>query len=201
MVDVYLSPSVQDWNLGYGPYGTEEQRMNLIADVVQYELGRFGVSVARNDPSMSLQQVVADSNAQQPMIHVAIHSNASASGNARGPEVYVHRFGGASEELANDIYDHLEGVMPTDGFGVKEGYTAFNGQGYYELRRTTAPAVLVEVGFHDNPQDAQFIIDHTVDIGIAIARGILEYLGVEYVPDSPENLAYLRSQYDGRYFS
>lgn len=63
MVDVYLSPSLQEWNVGVGNYGTEEQRMNLLADVVQYELERHGLDVARNRPEMSLAEVVRESNA------------------------------------------------------------------------------------------------------------------------------------------
>ena len=85
-----------------------------------------------------------------------------------------------------------------DGFGVKEGYTAFNGKGYYELRRTRAPAVLIEVAFHDNPQDAQFIMDHIYEIGVAIAKGILEYFGIPYREDTPENINYLKNKYNGK---
>lgn len=195
--DVYLSPSVQDWNVGYGNYGTEEQRMNQIADVVAYELDRNGLTFVRNEPSQTLQQIVAQSNALSPRIHVAIHSNASASGNARGPSVYVHKFGRDSERLANDIYDQLLAIAPTDGLGVNEGYTAFGGQGYYELRRTRAPAVLIEVAFHDNPEDAQYIIDNIYELGVAIAKGILEYFGRSYRPDSAENIAYLQRKYNG----
>ena len=99
--------------------------MNQIADVVDYELKRFGLNVVRNSPSQSLQEVVAESNAVNPKVHVAIHSNASANGTARGPEVYTHRFGGDGERLARDIYTNLEEISPVDGFGVKEGYTAF----------------------------------------------------------------------------
>ena len=93
MVDVYISPSVQEWNVGYGNYGTEEQRMNLIADVVDYELKRHGLSTDRNSRDMTLAEVVRDSNSVNPKVHVAIHSNAS-NGQARGAEVYTHRFGG-----------------------------------------------------------------------------------------------------------
>ncbi len=197
-VDVYLSPSLQEWNVGYGNYGTEEERMNQIADVVDYELKRFGLNVVRNSPSQSLQEVVAESNAVNPKVHVAIHSNASANGTARGPEVYTHRFGGDGERLARDIYTNLEEISPVDGFGVKEGYTAFNGKGYYELRRTRAPAVLIEVAFHDNPQDAQFIMDNIYEIGVAIAKGILEYFGIPYREDTPENINYLKNKYHGK---
>ena len=184
--------------MGYGNYGTEEERMNQIADVVDYELKRFGLNVVRNSPSQSLQEVVAESNAVNPKVHVAIHSNASANGTARGPEVYTHRFGGDGERLARDIYTNLEEISPVDGFGVKEGYTAFNGKGYYELRRTRAPAVLIEVAFHDNPQDAQFIMDNIYEIGVAITKGILEYFGIPYREDTPENINYLKNKYNGK---
>lgn len=179
MADVYLSPSVQDWNVGVGNYGTEEERMNQLADVVQAELERNGLTVARNSPSMTLREVVADSNAVSPRIHVALHSNAY-NGNARGAEVYAHRFGGNAENLARDIYGYLSDVTPVEDLGVKEGYKMFNGQGMYELRRTTAPAALAEVSFHDNPADAQFIMDNMQEIGQAIARGILDYFGMPY---------------------
>lgn len=196
--DVYLSPSTQQFNIGYGTYGTEEERMNQIADVVEYELRHNGLTVARNSPDQTLQEAVAESNTLQPRIHVAIHSNASSTGEARGGEIYTHKFGGQGEILARDIFRYLEPLTPTEDFGVKEGYTAFNGQGYYELRRTAAPAVLIEVAFHDNPEDAQFIMDNIYELGVAIACGILDYFGIPYTPDSQQNIDYLRSKYNGK---
>ena len=199
MVDVYLSPSLQEWNVGVGNYGTEEQRMNLLADVVQYELERHGLDVARNRPEMSLAEVVRESNAIGPTVHVALHSNA-ANGQARGAEIYAHRFGGAGEALARDIFEFLEPLTPTSDLGVKEGYKTFNGQGMYELRRTVAPAILAEVAFHDNRADAQFIMDHIYELGREISKGILQYFGIPYTPDTPEDAAMLQYQYNGSTF-
>ena len=198
MADVYISPSVQDWNVGFGSYGTEEERMNLLADVLDYELKRHGLTTDRNSPDMTLAQVVADSNSVNPTVHVALHSNA-ANGQARGAEVYAHRFGGAGEQLARDVYARIEEIAPTPGLGVKEGYSTFGGQGMYELKRTAAPAILAEVAFHDNPEDAQFIIDNIYELGQAIAKGILDYFGITYQEDTPENIAYLKNRYDGVY--
>ena len=196
MTDVYISPSLQEWNIGYGGYGSEESRMNLIADVLDYELKRHGLTTARNAPSMSLSEAVADSNRVNPKVHVALHSNA-ANGQARGAEVYAHRFGGNAERLAQLVYDEIEAISPAEGLGVKEGYSTFGGQGMYELRRTKAPAILAEVAFHDNPDDAQFIIDNIYELGQAVAKGVLEYFGIDYREDSPENVAYLKSRYNG----
>jgi len=195
MPEVYLSPSPRHFNRGYGTYGTEEERMNLIADVVELELMRNGLTTARNDPSMSLSEAVADSNRVDPRVHVSLHSNA-ANGQARGAEVYAHRFGGSGERLARLVYDELEDISPAEGLGVKEGYSTFGGQGMYELRRTKAPAILAEVAFHDNPEDAQYIIDNIYELGQAVAKGVLEYFGIAYQEDTPENIAYLKSRYN-----
>ncbi len=199
MADVYISPSLQEYNLGYGSYGTEEQRMNQIADVLEYELERHGLSTARNSPEMTLTQAVADSNAASPAAHVALHSNA-ANGEVRGLEVYVNRFGTQAERLGQLVYDSIAGISPTPGYGVKEGYLTFDGRGMYELKNTTAPATLIEYAFHDNPEDAQFIIDNIYELGRATAEGVLDYFGIPYNEDTPENIAYLKSQYDSRYF-
>ena len=198
MADVYISPSLQEYNTGYVSYGTEEQRMNMIADVLAYELMRHGLSIARNSPEMTLAQAVADSNAVSPAVHVALHSNA-ANGQARGMEIYVNRFGTAAEQLARYIYEKTEPITPIDGLGIKEGYSAFGGRGMYELKRTTAPAVLIEYAFHDNPDDALFIIENIYELGRSTAKGILKYLGIPYSEDTPENIAYLKSRYNSRY--
>lgn len=195
-VDVYVSPSLQEWNVGYGNYGTEEQRMNQVADVLEYELQRHGLTTARNSPEMTLAQAVADSNEHNPRVHVALHSNA-ANGQARGAEVYAHRFGTLAEDLANDLYNEVEAIAPTPGLGVKEGRTTFGGQGMYELRRTNAPAALIEYAFHDNPEDAAFIMDNIYELGQATAKGILDYFGIPYQEDTPENIAYLINRYNG----
>lgn len=197
MVDVYLSPSVQDMNIGYGDYLSEEFRMNLVADIVGYELDRHGLTYIRNSPDMTLTEVVRDSNRVDPKVHVAIHSNASTTAEARGAEVYVYRYGGKAEKLADDIYYFLSEVTPVDDLGVKEGFDAFNGKGYYELKKTKAPAVLIEVSFHDNPEDANFIIDNIYEIGVAISKGILEYFGIPYNEDKQENIDFLKYKYDG----
>lgn len=199
MADVYLSPSPAHFNIGYGNYGTEERRMNLIADVVEYELTRHGVSTARNDPDMSLTEVVADANAKNPKIYVAIQSQA-ANTLTRGAQVYYYKPGGNGERLASDIFDYLSMITPTEDIGLSEGAAVYGGLGFYELRKTRMPAVIVIPGFHDNPLDADFIIDNTYEIGVAIAKGILDYLGIPYNQDTQENIQRLKAEYNGVIF-
>jgi hypothetical protein len=71
-------------------------------------------------------------------------------------------------------------MTPTSDRGVKEGYKLYNGQPMYELAYTNAPACLVEVAYHDNIDDAIWIINNIENIGIALAKGILEYFGIAY---------------------
>jgi N-acetylmuramoyl-L-alanine amidase len=175
---IYLSPSMQENNVGAGSYRTEEQRMNQVADVVEKVLINHGLKVYRNNPEWTLQKVVQDSNNKRPDLHFAIHSNA---GGGRGGEVFAYAPGGEGEKAARAIYSELEPLTPTSDRGVK-----FNPK-LYELNSTNAPAALVEVAFHDSPDDARWIIDNIEGIGTTLAKGVLKYFGIAYKePSKPE---------------
>jgi N-acetylmuramoyl-L-alanine amidase len=63
MYKIYLSPSTQDKSLGVGEYGTEEYRMNMIADVVERILvGSGDFIVYRNRREMSRENIIKESN-------------------------------------------------------------------------------------------------------------------------------------------
>ena len=169
---IYLSPSAQEYNIGYGDFGSEEYRMNRIADLVEKMLKNQGYTVYRNNPNERLSQIVRESNEINPDIHVALHSNASGEGfSAQGPEIFANRPNTPGDRLANQIYNEIMQVYPdpTKGRGVL--YTS----SLYEIIRTNAPAVLLEVAFHDNPEDAQWIIDNESQIAQAIVSGINSY--------------------------
>ena len=169
---IYLSPSAQEYNIGYGDFGSEEYRMNRIADIVEKLLKEQGYTVYRNNQNERLSQIVRESNEINPDIHVALHSNASGEGfSAQGPEIFANRPNTPGDRLANQIYNEIMQVYPdpTKGRGVL--YTS----SLYEIIRTNAPAVLLEVAFHDNPEDAQWIIDNESQIAQAIVSGINSY--------------------------
>lgn len=169
---IYLSPSAQEYNIGYGDFGSEEYRMNRIADLVEKMLKNQGYTVYRNNPNEKLSQIVRESNEINPDIHVALHSNASGDGfNAQGPEIFANRPNTPGDRLANLIYNEIMQIYPdpTKGRGVL--YTS----SLYEIIRTNAPAVLLEVAFHDNPDDAEWIINNESQIAQAIVNGINSY--------------------------
>lgn len=171
---VYLSPSLQEKNIGAGDYGTEEKRMNEIADVVQRELVRCGCEVFRNDPGWTLQQVKQHADRLNVDCYVAVHSNAGG-GQAYGCEVYAYAANTKSESLAYHIYKRIEALTSVVDRGVK-----YNAK-LYEVGQPNATSCLIEVDFHDNPERAAWIIANIKPIGIEIAKGICEYLGIAYI--------------------
>lgn len=189
---IYLSPSTQENNVGIGSYGTEEAMMNRVADVTQKVLEQHLVKVYRNKPEWTLYQVVADSNVKKPDIHFAVHSNA---GGGRGCEVYCHKFGGNGEKLARAVYEELSPLTPTSDRGVNEGCDFYGlGKPLYELAKTDAPAALVEIAYHDNAGDAQWIMSNIGLIGTALAKGVLKYFNIPYnggISDLDNNLEVL----------
>lgn len=180
---VYLSPSTQEKNIGAGNYGTEEYRANLICDVTESELKRHSITVYRNKPTMTLTQVINDSNKKNADIHFAIHTNAYNK-KARGCECFCYEkgIGSEGEKLANAVYLQLALITPTSDRGVKQGKNFYDeGKSIYELEKTKMPASLVEVAFHDNIEDATWIINNIELIGTTIAKGILKYFNILYV--------------------
>ncbi len=177
---VYLSPSTQEANRFVAGGITEEQNSNAVTDILERALReKYGITVYRNRPDMSLSQMIADSNAKKPDIHVAIHSNA---GGGRGAEVYAYIIEGKvsnSEMLARYIYEEFEVITPSADRGVKNGRTAKLGEVIY----TNAFAVLVEMAFHDNPEDAAWLIANRQACATAYEKGICRYFGIQYKTD------------------
>jgi len=184
---VYLSPSTQDKNVGYGDYGTEEQRMNQLAVLVSDLLIYNGFTVVKNKPEMTLAQVVADSNAQAPDIHVALHSNAMGTGvntTARGCEVFAYMVDGKitnSQKLATFVYNELSAITPTADKGVQNGALTK----FAEIISVKATSILIEHAFHDNPEDEAWLVNSMWAIAEADVKGICEYAGITYRKTAP----------------
>lgn len=169
MSSVFLSPSLQEYN-PYVDGGNEEYYMNLIADDMVPILEAAGITVYRNSPEQTLSQAIAQSNASGPDFHFAIHSNAApgnSAGKVQGADFYYYADSAGSKAIAElmaenykRIYNGRIQVLPTTTLA--------------ELRRTNSPAVLVEVGYHDNPQEAQWIRENIANIAKNFADSIIE---------------------------
>lgn len=177
MPRVYLSPSLQEYNL-YVNGGTEEEITNLIADAMEPYLLASGIEFTRNRPEMSLGEAIAASNEGNYDLHFAIHSNAapeSLAGKLQGVDAYYFYNSPYGREMADIVTENMKQVYP-DGEKVQSVATAT----LRELRRTNAPAVLVEVGYHDNIEDAQWIKENIDQIAQALVKSIADYFGVPF---------------------
>lgn len=177
MPRVYLSPSLQEYNL-YVNGGTEEEITNLIADAMEPYLLASGIEFTRNRPEMSLGEAIAASNGGNYDLHFAIHSNAapeSLAGKLQGVDAYYFYNSPYGREMADIVTENMKQVYPEEE-KVQSVATAT----LRELRRTNAPAVLVEVGYHDNIEDAQWIKENIDQIAKALAKSIADYFGVPF---------------------
>lgn len=194
MTKIYVSPSSQEANLGPNGY-VEEVAMNLVADLLCPELTRHGVEWMRNNRLNTYAGHVKESNLYKPDSHVGIHSDATGTNVlAHGCTILCYKpdINKNSEGtlLAKAIYTHMAPLTPTEDRGVKDGSTSLS-----EIRDTDAPAVLIEVEFHDNPEGAMWIITHIPQIAGAILSGILDHYGIAYIPPIDAPVDY-KSLYD-----
>ena len=183
MPSVFLSPSTQEFN----PYingGNEEQYMNLIADAMVPYLLASGIEVGRNDPDEPLSAAIAASNAGDYDFHLAIHSNSSPesiAGQLRGPDVYYYATSERGRDAATIIANNMKWLYPDPSLVNTVPNTTLA-----ELRRVTAPSVLIEVAYHDNYADARWIEGSLDVIAQAIARGLCDYFGLPFLyPQTP----------------
>ena len=178
---LFLSPSTQDFN----PYVTTENEqywMNQLADRMEPYLFASGLNVTRNDPNGSAAQSIRASNAGTYDFHLALHSNASPealAGRQRGVDIYYFP---ASEEglrMATILVDNLKPIYP-----LPERVRALPTVLIGEVRRTKAPSVLAELGYHDNVEDADWLTGNLEEIAAALSEGVTEYFGLPFLTPS-----------------
>ena len=161
--------------------GFKEEDLNLaIALACRDELKRHGVTVGisrTKDEEDTLSMEVAECNEFAPDLAVEIHNNA---GGGDGVEIYHRISGGTSKILAQNVLNEIV-VIGQNSRGLKTRKDE-NGNDYYGwIRRTIAPAILIECAFLDS-KDIE-IIDTALEqryMGTAIAKGILKTLGIAW---------------------
>ena len=172
MSKIYISPSNQDHNKGYGNYGTEQNRMFQIGEALKIILERCKQTVYISKKGMTFQQAVKESNDLKCDIHLAIHSNAFNK-TIRGTQtMYVSTQGKILSDL---IYARLSAFTPVVDRGSKRN------DNLYELNATTAVCSYLEIMFHDNEDDANLIINNIEKIAELIAKGVCEYLKIPFI--------------------
>jgi N-acetylmuramoyl-L-alanine amidase len=100
-----------------------------------------------SDVFVPLGARVAIANSYPNAIFVCIHFNATNRMGAGGIETYF--YSRDSLPLASAVHYYVAGGAPSANRGVRR-------RGYYVLRKTSIPAVLVECGFLTNPTEGAY---------------------------------------------
>ncbi len=141
---------------------------------------RFTARVSRPTPetvlgtsnSTSLQARVNMANSWPANYFLSIHCNANTNPAINGSEMYVFRTNTQSYWMAQHL---LNAVVQT--VGTKDNGVRLN-PSLYVLRRTTMPAVLVELAYLTNTSDAQKLRDDQKEFAQGIYTGLLSYFGL-----------------------
>ena len=106
-------------------------------------------------------------NAQSKAVIISLHANASPNHNGRGFEIFTSKGETLSDQYATMIGEEFKtDSILVDSFAFRTDY-ASDGDldkeaDFYVLRKTIAPAVLVEHGFFDNLEDATLLINKDI---------------------------------------
>lgn len=118
-----------------------------------------------SDVFVSLAGRVAIANSYPNAIFVCIHFNSARRMGAGGIETYFYSRDSLS--LASAIHYFVAGGAPSSNRGVRR-------RGFYVLRKTNIPAVLVECGFLTNPTEAAYAqtVPYRQKLAEEIAAGV-----------------------------
>jgi N-acetylmuramoyl-L-alanine amidase len=155
--------------------GVHEKTVNYdVAEKVAAILERRGLAVTmtrQRNEYIELEARAEMANRRNADLFVSIHADSAPSPSAQGFTVYIANAASAdSQRAARDI----SRAMATTGLenrGVRR-------EDYRVLRTSRGPAVLVEMGYLSNRQDALRLQDSAFQdkLAAAIATGILDYL-------------------------
>lgn len=161
-----------------GPTGIKEKDVTL---KVALKLGKIlesnGVRVIYTRttdsvtwPSNETQDLaarVAIANSNNIDLYVSIHTN-SFNGSAHGTETYYYNGSAKGKEAAEKVQNELINSIGLYDRGVKTA-------GYYVLKNTISPSILVELGFIDNRNEEVLLNSDWFQqkCAEAIAKGIL----------------------------
>jgi len=172
MALVYVSPSNQS-NEGAGNYGTEKERMEELAASLICWFGGNGVNAKLATLSKSIDDRIKESKTLGATIYLPLHSN-GFDGTAQGPLLIYTKDKTQSQNLASEIRNYLFNLYKISFPNATNRALATSATYNYAELRDVSPAIsaYIEVAFHDNLADANWIINNKSDIAKAIGTGV-----------------------------
>nr|DAD57103.1 MAG TPA: Cell wall hydrolase autolysin [Bacteriophage sp.] len=159
------------WN---GKRTNEHEQMCRFADALEQHLVRCGFEVY-NMQFGNMYDRVAYANSMGVALYIAPHTN-GFDGSAKGCRIH-HYPSTKSEQFARLLVDGAQPLYYADSPAPK----AVSNSTLYELLKPAAPAVLPEWAFHDNEDDAKWIISAIPALAEMTAKACCTYFNKEYV--------------------
>lgn len=181
-IKIFLSPSRQNNNYGIPNSGfrTEMLEMNELCDYVEKELKQYDVMLFRNTPDTFIEDWAKINRKNCIDLHLAIHSNASTGSWKKGVENWIHGPYSNTYSLAYLIYKNVFSIYydnknPLANRGIKyaEGAIAEASPAYFNF------GMNLEVAYHDNMEDARWILNNKEKIAHKIVEAIVDYYQLE----------------------
>ena len=176
---IYISPSTQEYNLYVTGSGSEEYWMNRLADAMVPYLNSCGIRYSRNTPDMTAASSVRQANQGWYDLYLALHSNASGPGSEgknRGIIAFYYPGSSEGQRAAQIFVNNLRNIYPLPDKVVTRTTTSL-----VEVRGPRFPAVLLEIGYHDNTEDANWLTENLDAVARAVSLGVTEYFGVPFL--------------------
>lgn len=164
-----------------------------VADLLAGYLTAAGVDIMGNLQSDDLAEVCLNSNISGADLFISIHCNAAANEKAEGTETWYHSHSINGRVLAECIQNQIVTSLETTDRGTKAATPGKNG--LYVLNNTNAVAVLVELAFITNSDDAILLSENADDFARALARGVTDYQASRSGYSQPSE------EYQSKYFS
>ena len=183
---IALSPEDRSSNVYHpdarylGRATNEQEQMRRCADLLEKELVRCGFEV-KNMQYGNMYDRVADGNAWGADLYIALHTN-GFDGTVAGTRVHCYP-SEKSRKIGKLIQDRIAPLSPGKSDKMVES------TGLYELKATKMAAVLPEFGFHDNREEAQWLIDNMETIAAETAKAVCDFFGVAYAAEAEKTPA------------
>ena len=176
---IYLSPSTQEWNAYVTGSGSEEYQMNLLADALEPYLRASGIQFRRNRREMTAASSIREANSGYYDFYLALHSNAAPEGRygrERGIIAFYYPGSVQGQRGAELIAEELRQIYPLPDLVRAQPTTTLG-----EVSRSRAPAVLAEIGYHDNAEDARWVEGHLDAIAQQLARALTAFFDIPFI--------------------
>ena len=185
-IKLYISQANQAHNAGPGGY-TERAGMDAISKATAAVFAKDKRFTVKRNSAAGVDTAAANSdaaNAWGAQYYVALHSNAGMKGTV----VFYHSASPRGKRLATELFKAIAKLSP----GAETGGRIQTMDGFIEIHRPNAPAVLIELEAHDWKTGVAWLTGKRLAIARALYEGVCRGVGFTPLPVKMTTGSFLR---------